>query len=423
MSAITVGNDLVHYEVLGRGRPVILLHGWLGSWRYWVPTMQQLSAKYRVYAIDLFGFGDSGKDSRHYDAVSQARMLREFMEKLGIGKAAIIGHSFGAVVGTLFAVEYREFAARMMLISMPLWDQGGLPDLNANDSLNRYPSTVTQITDGSRRNVESYTLEERASAAEVTRLKMDRATLLENNQLYQTDMEKALNAVRAAENGTVSPDPKQDSKPEPKVDQKIELKAEDLEKLARIREANPTAAAATPPGITINLPSNIARKTTAPTGPLPPDRPSGIRAAGDSPLGALRVGDPVALLMRYVDRSSPDLDKLRAEVSKTAPDAIEKTSGSLLNINIAVTLHRLTTPTLLLHGEDDPLTPPPTDEVIKRVNSGKKLGTFLPFLESGVRHFPMLEISARFNRLAMDFLEAPDLTNVQFRDTWTRTIR
>ena len=66
MSAITIENDLVHYEVLGRGRPVIFIHGWLGSWRYWVPTMQQLSVKYRTYALDLWGFGDSGKDAKPF---------------------------------------------------------------------------------------------------------------------------------------------------------------------------------------------------------------------------------------------------------------------------------------------------------------------------------------------------------------------
>ena len=46
MSALTLDGDLVHYEVLGRGgRPVILLHGWIGSWRYWIPVMQQLYFK------------------------------------------------------------------------------------------------------------------------------------------------------------------------------------------------------------------------------------------------------------------------------------------------------------------------------------------------------------------------------------------
>ena len=59
MSALIVEDEVVHYEVLGRGRPLIFVHGWLGSWRYWIPTMQALSSEYRTYALDLWGFGDS----------------------------------------------------------------------------------------------------------------------------------------------------------------------------------------------------------------------------------------------------------------------------------------------------------------------------------------------------------------------------
>src|SRR5258708_26557245 len=82
MSAITLENDLVHYEVLGRGRPVIFVHGWLGSWRYWVPAMQQLSAKYRTYALDLWGFGDSGRDSKDYGFQNHVEFAPEFMGAL-----------------------------------------------------------------------------------------------------------------------------------------------------------------------------------------------------------------------------------------------------------------------------------------------------------------------------------------------------
>src|SRR5260370_13220511 len=128
MSAITIENDLVHYEVLGRGRPVIFVHGWLGSWRYWVPTMQQLSVKYRTYALDLWGFGDSGKDTSHYAFKDQVQLLHDFMEKLGITKAALVGHSFGAAVCLRFASQYPDRAPRVALISPPIYDLGGLDD-------------------------------------------------------------------------------------------------------------------------------------------------------------------------------------------------------------------------------------------------------------------------------------------------------
>jgi pimeloyl-ACP methyl ester carboxylesterase len=63
MSAIFIDGQLAHYEVIGRGKPVLFLHGWVGSWRYWVPTMQTISSTNRTYALDLWGFGDSAKNN------------------------------------------------------------------------------------------------------------------------------------------------------------------------------------------------------------------------------------------------------------------------------------------------------------------------------------------------------------------------
>jgi pimeloyl-ACP methyl ester carboxylesterase len=126
MSAITVGGDLVHYEVLGRGRPVILVHGWLGSWRYWIPAMQVLQLKYRVYALDLYGFGDSGRNPAKYNLEHQTELLADFMQQLGIPKAAMIGHSLGALVVAEFARRYQDRVPRLLLVSAPLFDPGNL---------------------------------------------------------------------------------------------------------------------------------------------------------------------------------------------------------------------------------------------------------------------------------------------------------
>lgn len=120
MSAIIVDDDIVHYEVLGRGRPLIFVHGWLGSWRYWIPTMQALSGEFRTYALDLWGFGDSAKRPDRYNLESQADLLKGFMERLAILRAAFVGHGLGGAVLAHFARKYPELADRAMAVSVPL---------------------------------------------------------------------------------------------------------------------------------------------------------------------------------------------------------------------------------------------------------------------------------------------------------------
>jgi pimeloyl-ACP methyl ester carboxylesterase len=156
--------------------------------------------------------------------------------------------------------------------------------------------------------------------------------------------------------------------------------------------------------------------------PVPaPARPGDASA---NPLLAILTGvKPVALLLKHVDRDIPDLDTLRAEVEKTDENALLKSAQSFAGLNLALELKRLAAPTLLLHGENDSLLPPPSEDLLRRINAGKQAGHFLTLVEPELRHFPMLEVTAKFNRLLIDFLEATDLTNVQFKDQWKRTMR
>lgn len=120
MSAIIVEDQIVHYEVLGRGPALVLVHGWLGSWRYWVPTMQSLSSRYRTYALDLWGFGDSGKKPERYSLEAQASLLHRFMDQMAIAKAAFVGHGLGGAVAARFAADHPDLVARLMVVSTPV---------------------------------------------------------------------------------------------------------------------------------------------------------------------------------------------------------------------------------------------------------------------------------------------------------------
>lgn len=121
MSAIVLDSGMVHYEVLGRGRPIIFLHGWVGSWRYWIPAMQSLSTNYRAYSLDLWGFGDTAKSKYNYSLPRQVVLLERFLDEMAIGRVALIGHGLGAIVALQFASLHPAIVDRLMLVGFPLY--------------------------------------------------------------------------------------------------------------------------------------------------------------------------------------------------------------------------------------------------------------------------------------------------------------
>ncbi|RME73647.1 MAG: alpha/beta hydrolase [Chloroflexi bacterium] len=121
MSAIVIDGGLVHYEAFGRGRPVLFLHGWLGSWRYWMHTMEDVAAvRHRAYALDLWGFGDSDKTRPRYQIADYVSLVSQFVENMGIQQAPIIGHALGATVALEFAIQYPNRVSKIMAVSLPM---------------------------------------------------------------------------------------------------------------------------------------------------------------------------------------------------------------------------------------------------------------------------------------------------------------
>ena len=120
MSVVLLDDAIVHYEVLGKGRPVIFLHSWIGSWQYWISSMQVASTSFRAYALDLWGFGDTAHESPRYAMDQQVALLLSFLDKLGIGKVALVGHGLGALVALNYASAYPDKVDRIMAINCPL---------------------------------------------------------------------------------------------------------------------------------------------------------------------------------------------------------------------------------------------------------------------------------------------------------------
>ncbi|MDW8067555.1 MAG: alpha/beta fold hydrolase [Anaerolineae bacterium] len=129
MSIVIIEGRMVHYEAIGRGRPVVFIHGWLGSWRYWMSAMDDLSERYRAYALDLWGFGDTERRQDGYSLSAYVDLVEQFMEELGIAQAVLVGHDLGGVVAIRLAARAPERVDRLVAVSTPLVGSAIAPSL------------------------------------------------------------------------------------------------------------------------------------------------------------------------------------------------------------------------------------------------------------------------------------------------------
>lgn len=121
MSAIHLNNRLVHYELVGRrGQPIIFLHSWLGSWRYWLPTMDHISERNRAYALDFWGFGESDRHDSEFSVSEYVSMLIGFMDNMGLTRVNLAGHGLGGMVAIRAASEHPQRFGKLMTVSTPI---------------------------------------------------------------------------------------------------------------------------------------------------------------------------------------------------------------------------------------------------------------------------------------------------------------
>lgn len=99
-----------HYQQAGCGQDVILIHGVTGDLSIWFlcEAMGVLARSFRVTAFDLRGHGYSDVPRDGYTSADQASDVLAIMDGLGIERATLVGHSFGAVIGTHAAVLYPD---------------------------------------------------------------------------------------------------------------------------------------------------------------------------------------------------------------------------------------------------------------------------------------------------------------------------
>ncbi len=107
----------LYYRQTGHGKPLIVLHGLYGSSDNWHSIARALSDSFSVYTVDLRNHGNSPHDSVHNYA-AMADDLYEFMNRLHVDKAVIIGHSMGGKVALRFGQEHAEKVERMIVVDI-----------------------------------------------------------------------------------------------------------------------------------------------------------------------------------------------------------------------------------------------------------------------------------------------------------------
>lgn len=110
----------VHYQEAGNvtDPAVVLIHGFSSSTLVWSRVFLRLAAAgFRVLAIDLLGYGYSGKPrSGQYTIESQARMVAGLLATLGIEQASLIGSSYGGAVAATCALDYPDRLNKLVLV-------------------------------------------------------------------------------------------------------------------------------------------------------------------------------------------------------------------------------------------------------------------------------------------------------------------
>ena len=109
---IPVGGASLHYEAIGHGDLVILIHGGFLAGRMWDPQMEVFAKPYRVVRYDVRGYGRSASEARTFSHVGD---LSKLLTALEIEKAILVGLSLGGGIATDFTLEHPEMVSALVL--------------------------------------------------------------------------------------------------------------------------------------------------------------------------------------------------------------------------------------------------------------------------------------------------------------------
>ena len=123
IKSIFINGDSIHYIDIGKGDPVVFVHGSLGDFRSWGGQMDTFAKNHRVIAYSRrFAYPNKQviNDSADYTVIPHAKDLAEFIKALKLQPAHLVGHSYGAFIALLTTKDHPELVRSLMLGEPPV---------------------------------------------------------------------------------------------------------------------------------------------------------------------------------------------------------------------------------------------------------------------------------------------------------------
>jgi pimeloyl-ACP methyl ester carboxylesterase len=123
---VAVGGTTLYVALAGKGRPVVLLHGYPQSGEIWRNVAPVLAREHQVIVADLPGMGLSDAGQSPHTVLAAAEAIDALLQALGIAQAAVVGHDWGGAVGATLALARRDRVSRLVFIESALAGAGFL---------------------------------------------------------------------------------------------------------------------------------------------------------------------------------------------------------------------------------------------------------------------------------------------------------
>ncbi len=114
---IQFGETTVSYQVVGRGKPVVLVHGLSASMLWWRRNVASLARHHRVFLVDLPGFGTMRHFRDRFALERAINWLIRWFEAVGLRNAHLVGHSMGGYICMAVAGQRPDLVERLVLVA------------------------------------------------------------------------------------------------------------------------------------------------------------------------------------------------------------------------------------------------------------------------------------------------------------------